>query len=44
MVARTEDLLSLEARDAGRGGREHARCCHTPVGLSLAEAVVLTTR
>jgi Fe-S-cluster containining protein len=42
LVERTEDLFSLEARDSGRCGQEHARCCRTPVGLSLAEAVVLT--
>ena len=42
IVARTEDLFSLEARGARRCGQEHDRCCRTPVGLSLAEAVVLT--
>jgi Fe-S-cluster containining protein len=42
MVERTEDLFGMEVRDRGRCGREHDRCCRTPVGLSLAEAVVLT--
>ena len=42
MVARTDDLFSLEGRGTGRCGQDHARCCRTPVGLSLAEAVVLT--
>jgi len=42
MVERTEDLFSMEARDPGRCGREHDHCCRTPVGLTLAEAVVLT--
>jgi len=42
LVTRTEDLFSLEARDSGRCGQDHDRCCRTPVGLSLAEAVVLT--
>ncbi|MEW5774283.1 MAG: dual specificity protein phosphatase [Thermodesulfobacteriota bacterium] len=42
LVERTEDLFGLEALERDRCGRDHDRCCRIPVGLSLAEAVVLT--
>jgi Fe-S-cluster containining protein len=41
LVQRVEEAASPDD-DAPRCGREHARCCTTPVQLSLVEAVYLT--
>lgn len=42
LADRAEDLAGPEAAAHGRCGQDHDRCCRTPVGLTLAEAVVLT--
>lgn len=39
---RAEDLFTYEMRHDQRCGRDHSRCCATPIRLSLIEAVYLT--
>ena len=47
LAALTEERLAANGAngaDTPRCGRDHARCCSTPVMLTLVEAVFLTTR
>ncbi len=42
LEARAEDLFAYELGNDHRCGRDHVRCCSTPITLSLIEAVHLT--
>jgi Fe-S-cluster containining protein len=42
LEARAEDLFAYELGNDQRCGRDHTRCCSTPITLSLIEAVHLT--
>lgn len=50
LVRRAEDLFEYESAESserkaqGRCGLDHDRCCHTPVRLSLVEAVYVAHR